>query len=263
MGCSSRQLGCALGGVLYALACAGPPRPPPPKTYALGSARATYRDWREAKSSVCDAEPRWLIDELVAVNGLLRRFLDESDWTGAADFPQTRKSQLDEAQRTLPELLAAHRWSLEQLPRCGFASRGAFPSVRERGLEYVTAASARLEKIPAILEYLGAKSALERWQQDRPGRAAAAKEGCPRTRRKSEAGSLYYAWQDAQGATRWLFCDGTVVHASPSGSYEVTPPELSSRERKRFRQSRYVEAARKLPTSAIDRAPRVPAQPAP
>ena len=63
-----------LGLGVTLLACSAK-HAPPAKHYALGMSRVEYRDYAAAKANPCDAEPRWLADELTAVNGLLARYL--------------------------------------------------------------------------------------------------------------------------------------------------------------------------------------------
>ena len=67
-------------GTIALSACAAKQVAPMQK-YTLGMGRAEYRDYGGARA-LCEAEPRWLADELSSVNGLLARFLSSTEQAG-------------------------------------------------------------------------------------------------------------------------------------------------------------------------------------
>ncbi len=242
-------------------ACVTPPKPPPLKDFALGMSRASYRDYRGAEVGICDSEPRWLLDELASVNSMLDRFLEATATPPGEEWTDEQLKMLEEAAKSLPEVLEVHEANLKRLGRCDFADSHAFPTLRERGLAYVSEARARVAQAPDLIAYVRAKDALERWKDERPRLQLAAKEGCPSRPRVGDA-DLYFAYEDEQGQTIWLFCDGAIARASRGGAPELFPPaNLGAYQRRRFKSRPYLEAVRSFPKTAIHRPPDVPEPP--
>jgi hypothetical protein len=221
-------------------------------------ARAEYRDYTGARDDLCDVEPRWLVDELSSVNGLLARFLAS---TKEAVNPQALQhaehlALLQEATRTLGPVMEIHRKNLEALSECGFRKTGAFPDIAQRGTELLERSKARLADASTALAAAELLKAQQRWAEEAPAREAAARETwCP-ARPKPGQGELYFARQYPNGRTEWLFCDGAMVEEAAGGEPRFVPPEwLSSRERRRLQPQRYLEAAKAWPASEIDRQP--------
>ncbi|WP_240359146.1 hypothetical protein [Pyxidicoccus trucidator] len=244
-------MGVALG------ACAARPAPPVQR-YVLGMSRAEYRDYRETKASPCDAEPRWLADELTTVNGLLSRFLRETEQLPAVDAPEhaSRLALLQEATRTLPPLLEVHRGTLRSLEECGFRRSGAFPEISQRGVELVEATRARLAQAPAALEAAALHEARRQWKEEAPNREASARgTWCPAAPKVGQP-DVYYARQEADGRIEWRFCDGHRVERAAGGEPQLIEPEgLTRRERRLIQPRRYLEAAGNFPTEEVDRQP--------
>ncbi|MFP2898819.1 hypothetical protein [Corallococcus sp. 4LFB] len=115
---------------------------PPVQRYALGMSRAEYRDYAGAKASPCDAEPRWFQDELTAVNGLLARFIKETEQAMDPKALEHAKqlALLEEGLRTLPPVLKVHEANLQALKACDFRRAGAFPDLAQRGATLLTEA---------------------------------------------------------------------------------------------------------------------------
>ncbi|MFP2912610.1 hypothetical protein ACLESD_47875, partial [Pyxidicoccus sp. 3LFB2] len=222
-----------LMGVGVALgACAARPAPPVQR-YVLGMSRAEYRDYRGTKVTPCDAEPRWLADELTTVNGLLSRFLRETEQLPAVDAPEhgARVALLQEATRTLPPLLEVHGGTLRGLEQCGFRRSGAFPEIAQRGAELVAATKARLAQAPAALEAAALNEARRQWKEQAPQREATARgTWCPDPPKVGQP-DVYYAREEADGRTAWRFCDGHRVERAPGGEPQLIEPEgLTRRE---------------------------------
>lgn len=238
-------------------ACASRPAPPM-KNYVLGMARADYRDYAGAKANPCDAEPRWLADELTAVNGLLARFLRETE---AAHRPEALEHEqqlalLQEATRTLPPVLDVHQGTLAGLERCDFRRSGAFPEIARRGAELLTASRTRLTEAPKALEVAKRKEAVRRWKEEAPAREASARGSwCPE---KPQVGQpvLYYVRMDVDGRTVSHFCDGHRVEQAAGGEPQLVEPEgLTRAMRRRVQSKSYLEAAGNFPPEEMDRHP--------
>jgi len=238
-------------------ACAGS-QAVPLQRYSLGMARAEYRDYSGARADLCDVEPRWLVDELSSVNGLLARFLASTK--EAADPKSLQHAEhlalLQEATRSLSPVIEIHRKNLAALRECDFRQTGAFAEIARRGTELLELSKARLAEASVALAAAELLRAQQRWAEEAPAREAAAKATwCPRNPKLGQ-GELYFARQYPNGRTEWLFCDGVMVEASAGGEPELVTPEwLSSRERRRIQPQRYLEAAKAYPASEIDRQP--------
>jgi len=254
MNFSSRKL--CIGGLSLALGACAARQVAPVQQYSLGMARAEYRDYTGAKVNICDSEPRWLSDELSAVNGLLARFLSSTEQAkdpGAVEHAQ-HVALLKEASGSLGKVLDVHQTNLEAARACDFAKSGAFPELGRRGLELVELSRARLAESSKLLAVEDAK---RKWLNEAPQREQTARQTwCAKN---PEVGStdLYYARRYADGRTEWLFCDGHVVQSAAGGGEPtlVSPEGLSARERRKVRPPRYIEAARGYPQEEIDKQP--------
>ncbi|MCP3105115.1 hypothetical protein LZ198_40235 [Myxococcus sp. K15C18031901] len=244
-----------LGGALSA--CAARPAPPV-MHYSLGMSRADYRDYTRGKASPCDAEPRWLSDELSAVNGLLSRFLDGTEKAADLDAPEQGQqlTLLEEASRTLPPLLDVHEGNLRGLARCKFRDTGAFPELSRRGTELVGSARERLAGTQAAVAASALKATQDAWKEGARERESTARgTWCTANPKVGEA-SVFYARQNLEGVTEWRFCDGSRVEQRPDAEPSFVEPEgVSARDRRRIQPPRYLQAAKEFPAEEIDRAP--------
>lgn len=235
----------------------------PVKQYALAGGRAEYRDYAEARASICDSEPRWLMDELSGMNGLLARFMsstEQASTPGAAE--QARQLELlKEAAGSLRKVLDVHQSNLKALRECGFARSGAFAELGRRGLELVEMSRSRLAEAD---EAKKVEAAQLKWKEEAPQREQTARQTwCAK---EPEVGStdLFYARRFADGRTEWLFCDGHRVQAASGGGEPtlVSPEGLSAKDRRKVKPARYLDAARGYPAEEIDKQPSEPAAPA-
>jgi len=245
-------------GALFASACViTPPTPPPARMFELGSNRTSYRDFREATdSTICDSEPRWLVDELTNVNGVLSRFLKTTDPSQARTWTPEQRSLAIEGRAELPAFVEIHVSNLRALKNCSIANWQSLPMLRERGLELSAAVTERLPQISQVLEYVDAQVVLESWQDDFAKRRQDAQStGC--TSRDSDR--IYYAESSPDGSeTRWFFCDGARVTRKVGGEPDFSPPD----RRGRVRSSDYVRQAREFPEDQVVASPALPPIPA-
>ncbi|HEY0093754.1 MAG TPA: hypothetical protein VGB96_05495 [Archangium sp.] len=228
----------------------------PVQSYSLGLSRAGYRDYAAARLNICDAEPRFLTDELSAMNGLMEGFLSSTEQAKNPNSVDHGRHMelLKEASGSLGKVLDVHQANLQALRRCGFAKSGAFPQLGQRGQELVEQSRARLTEAG---EMLALQEAQVKWKQEAPQREQTARQTwCA----NAEVGStdVYYARQFADGRTEWLFCDGHVVQSPPAAGGEptlVSPEGLSPKDRRKVKPPKYLEAAKAYPMEEVDKQP--------
>ncbi|HEX8820577.1 MAG TPA: hypothetical protein VF794_11675 [Archangium sp.] len=245
-----------VGGLGLALAACAPKRVAPVQNYSLGLSRAGYRDYAAAKANICDAEPRWLTDELSAMNGLMEGFLSSTEQAKNPNSVDHGRHMelLKEASGSLGKVLDVHQANLRALQKCGFAKSGAFPQLGQRGQELVEQSRTRLTEGG---ELLALQEAQRKWQEEAPQREQTARQTwCAKT----EVGStdVFYARQFADGRTEWLFCDGHVVQSAAAAGSEptlVSPEGLSAKDRRKVKPPKYLEAARGYPPEEVDKQP--------
>lgn len=236
--------------------CFAPRRPPPMKTVKLAGWRASYRAYGSGGAGICDAEQRWLIDELSSVNGMLGSFLERAEESRPTDPALQRL--LSEATEVLPTVLDEHARNLERLRSCGFASRGGFPALAQRGTKLVADIRALLENAPAELAYAKAVAALEAFRRDLPKMELDARRTCPNDR----STELYFASEGEDGTRTWRFCDGARVLGRPGEPMAVLePPNMTRAQRRRFKESTYLDAANAFPRARLVSPPSVPPPP--
>ncbi|HSP79950.1 MAG TPA: hypothetical protein VLQ93_15565 [Myxococcaceae bacterium] len=250
-----------LGGLCVALGgCAAAKKQTVPvQRYSLGLARADYRDYAGARANICDAEPRWLTDELSAVNGLMARFLSSTEQAldpEAVEHDQHLET-LKQANETLGPVLDVHAANLRSMKACGFATKGAFPELSRRGNELLERARTRLAEAPQAIAASELKEKQRLWVEEAPLREQTARQTWCAKRPEVGNTDLYFARQYTNGRTEWLFCDGHVVEVAATGGEPVliSPSGLSWRERRRVKPPRYLEAARNYPLEEIERMP--------
>lgn len=214
-----------------------------PIDYRLGDWKITYRAYAPA-STICEAEPQWLYDELEQVNGMLDAFLVHGTTRGGA-WGDQHLPLLAQAVKTLPPLVAVHEANLGALERCAFSRSGLYPKLLERGLKLVKEAHLELDKMPELVRFARHRGEVERWDKDRAAKQERAKETCPPEAAKP---IVYFAWQDEYGTRVWQFCDGVVVRAPVRKPFEVEPAATKQ-------APSYVQAARSYPELAILKAP--------
>lgn len=235
-------------------------KPPPLQSYELGIWRASYRDYEAAKQSICSAEPRWLQDEISAVNGVLNRWLERTNHGFDAEWPTADMDLLVKGANTLPAVIEVHEKNLNAMQNCRFGDDRGFPAMIKWGRDYVERARARIQEAPAIREFVVAKTALELWRTERPRREIVAKNRCP-DRVRAGSAQIYYAWETEDGQMRYLFCDGARV-VTKAGTLEFEAPTgLSRREKRRVKARNYLQAAQNWPRGSIDIPPDLPERP--
>lgn len=233
-------------------ACGAHRTPMKPTTVSIAGGRATFRDYRSDPARVCTAEPRWLLDELTAVNGMLRRFViaTEGDQLG---FKQRRL--LEEGAEVLPPVLEAHEVSLQQLDRCAFGKQGGFVAAVQFGKDRLREVRTLLEEAPQRIARAEAVEALKRWRREIPRMQLQAQAGCDRRNPRR----IYFAWEQENGTRVFSFCDGASVTQRDGDRPLWLPPEgAPTRGRWAPKEKNYLEAVKSYALDMISRPPRVP-----
>lgn len=231
---------------------------PPLNRLELSGGVATWRAYGAAdQAAICDAEPRFLLDELASVNGALTRFLDATatpEGTAPKDaWPDEKIERFEDGLAALPELLTQHEANARQASACAFAKTGGYPRLLERARKLVKDARERLDVVPKEIARARAARALEQWRRERLDAQEAARRECPA---KSFSPVLYFAFTDEHGVTQWLFCDGASVTQAGQGepTFEAAPTELV-KGRRAPKPAAYLAAAKKHPAESINKAP--------
>lgn len=217
-----------------------------PEAFDFAGGRATVRDF--PGGAICEAEPRFLLDELSSVNGLLSRFLKE-----AAGTPWTDPAiaLAEEAGTRLPPLLELHGRSIAGARRCEFAAHGAWPALLVRGLALIDQTQERLQSAPVEIRALRQAQALETWRASRLAQQESARRACPP---RSPGPVIYFAWREGPVFT-WLFCDGAQItrDGKQRPQLERAPEELG--RQRRPAEGAYLSAMGRFPAAAVMAAP--------
>lgn len=232
--------------------CATTGTPLKPQEVEIAGGRATYRDYRSDPGRLCNAEHRWLLDELVAVNSVLRRF---ADGVGDGELGRRQRELLEEGARELPEVLAAHEVSLNQVDRCSFANRGGFTAARDAGRQYLAEVKALLASAPERVARAEAVEQLRAWRTNLPRMQQEAQAGCDRRNPRR----IYFAWEQENGTRNFAFCDGASVTQRDGDKPLWLPPENApTRGRNAPKERDYLKVMEAYSVEHISRPPRVP-----
>lgn len=243
---------------VLATGCRTPKPAPSLNRLELSGGVATWRAYGNPdKASICEAEPRFLLDELASVNGALTRFLDSTETpkdTAPKDaWPDEKIDQFEEGLKALPDLLTQHEANVKQAADCAFAKTGGYPLLLKRSRELAKDARGRLDTVPNEIAQARAARALEKWQRERLDAQEGARRGCPS--KPSTAPQVYFAFTDERGTTEWLFCDGALVRQEGGEpAFEPAPAEIWKGKRAP-KPAAYLAAAKKYPAESISKAP--------
>jgi len=236
--------------LLLGLACAHS-EPPALTTRQLAGGAVTFRPWGGA--GICDAEPRFLLDELSAVNGGLSRWLDRARGDTPEVWSESRIAEVNAQSKVLGELVREHTVNLEAVARCGFAGTPAFVYVRSRGVELLETVAARARELDTVHARARAARAHAAWARGLDAEREAARRECPA---RSAVPRVFFAWRNDEGVTRWLFCDGVSVEQPLNGGPVVLqPPGGSAKVKARFGEAQYLDAARGYPAGRVSTPP--------
>jgi hypothetical protein len=213
--------------------------------FDFGGVRATVRAF--PGDAICEAEPRFLLDELSSVNGLLSRFLGTAPSRADAEWTDPALALVEEAVERLPALVQLHQRNLDSLGRCEFATQGAWPPLVVRGRELLERTRALLAAAPDLLQTVRNARALADWRRERLVQQQSARRTCPV---RLGSAIIYFAWREA-GRTTWLFCDGAEVHREGDGKPRLEGAAVEFTRGRRPSEATYFTAVGRYPASAV------------
>lgn len=257
---SARQVTLPALMLLGAMGCAHRAAVPAPPTTEVkfAGARAIYRTY-QASHNMCDAEPRWLADELSSVNALFSRYLRSTEKTAEDEWTSREVALLREAPAVLEPLLDLHARQLRAVRKCSFSRKAVFHDVLTMGAEVMPQVRAQLVATAGLAEYLDARRALRDWRERVKLERSEFASFCePRSH------EIYFAYEDEAGVRRIYFCDdGQVTYPAGSQTPEITVPDrLATRAALRRRyETLYVKKAKALPQGEVRVAPSLPPAP--
>lgn len=219
-------------------------------SFDFAGVRATMRDF--PSGAICEAEPRFLLDELSSMNGLLGRFLkDVPGGAGEDAWPDPAIALAEEGVSRLPPVLELHARSLAGAARCEFSANGAWPTLIARGRTLVHDVRDRLESAPEQIHRVRQARELAQWHKERLVQQESARRSCPR---RPGGATVSFAWREG-ATTTWIFCDGAQLTRTGQGrpEFEAAPQELLSGRRPS--EAAYQAAAGRYPADAVMTAP--------
>lgn len=217
--------------------------------FDFGGARATVRAF--PGDTICEAEPRFLLDELSSVNGLLGRFVGAAPERADAEWTDSAIALVEEAQDRLPPLLELHQRSLASLRRCAFGVKGAWPGLINRGLALLERTRGVLAAAPGLLKAVRSARALAEWRRERLTQQESARRACPVRLGKA---IIYFAWREG-GRTSWLFCDGAQVTREGNERPRLEGSALEFTRGRRPSEAAYFTAVGRYPAAAVSAPP--------
>jgi hypothetical protein len=219
----------------------------------LGETKLEYRDYSLVRGSLCDVDPRLLANELKKINEVLEQFVSSTEASVKPEATAEQVELLREGSTALKPVVEAHGKNIAGLRSCGL-TQPPFPELAKKGEEVVKSAKDRLAEAPDVLAAADKRFAEARWREESATREANAKQEWCKAGTAVGSGDLYFARQETDGKTQWLFCDGMVVEAAPDGEPSlIIPDSLSKKDRRRIQAARYLEAAKSYPAEEIDR----------
>lgn len=224
--------------------------PPPLTTRQVAGGAVTFRAWGGA--GICEAEPRFLLDELTAVNSALQRWLDRVRGDSPAAWPESRITEATRSTEALADLLREHTLNLEALGGCDFGESAGYPFVRRRGAELVSAVRERTQQLEQVHARARAARALDAWVRGLDAERTAARRSCPP---RAVAPVVFFGWRDEEGVTHWLFCDGASVEQPPNAEPVLLMGAEDGMKRRRFKDEQYLEAAKNFPSGRVSAPP--------
>lgn len=232
---------------------------PVARSLAVGTIKTEYRDYLGYK--VCQMEPKPVGDDLERMNQFLQQFLAASDAARNGSANDAQMAALQAAPKTLKSPLVAQESLTKRVAACKEFQGQPLVESAKKGQALVAEVRARLAELPSLSAQAKAIQAIKAWKEQQEAEQQSEKSNwCPA--KPSKTPEIYYAWEDENGQTEWLFCDGAKVVAGPGDKPpELVPAPESARKPGSPRPppvSTYLSSAQRFPPKEIRRAPRVP-----
>lgn len=241
-------LGAAVSGCAH-----HPPKLPPAQTVTYDGVKAEYRDLTRL-SDPCDVDGAEVASQLESVNALMSHFLELTAPDNQTPWTQAQLDQNKKAKDLIGPAVDAADNSIQALSsRCPFLDPALrLQDAEKRGRELILSARQRLQELPSRIDVQQHRTEVAAWKAGQAGAIQQAHDTwCPPKPRPGKMPDIYYAAQDENGRTAWLFCDGAKVLTSEGGAPQFVPPP----GRRHHPERAYLSSANNFPPDEIKRAP--------
>jgi hypothetical protein len=242
--------------VLLAVGCAHAPPPlPRADTVTVGGEKAQYHDLSKVKE-VCDLTGQQVAGELKSVNTMVTAFLQKTE---PADNGEYTGEQLDVLQQGVDQLghvLDIQEKNVETTSRCrDLEPAKVVDDAQKQARSLVKKARERLDGAPQVITAQRQKLAIEAWKKQQVGAVQNAHDSwCPPKLNPTKMPDIFYAVQDEQGRTSWLFCDGSKV-VGAGEALELIPPANTPKHKLHHTEKQYIAETQKYPATEIQKPP--------
>jgi hypothetical protein len=230
-----------------------PPKLPPANTTGYDGVKAQYRDLTRLPDP-CDVDGAQVAGELESVNALMSHFLEVTDPKREAPWTADELAQARKAKELLTPAVDAADNDIQVLSsRCPYLNPALrLQDAQKRGRDLIFPTRQRLNEIAGRVEAQQYKADLAKWKAEQVEAVKQAHENwCPPKPNPRKMPDIYYAAQDENGRTTWLFCDGAKVVTSVGGAPELVPPP----GRRHHSERSYLSAANSFLPDEIKRPP--------
>jgi hypothetical protein len=225
------------------------------KTATWGGVKAEYTDLTRLEDP-CDVPGEQIASQLESDNALISAFLEKTNLPKTGTWTQAQIDEAKRAQEVVTPVVDAADNSIQALSsHCPFLP----PAIRlqdaqKRGRDLIFPARQRLMEIPKQIAKQQHALDVAKWKEAQTAAIQQAHDTwCPPKPRPRKMPDIYYAAQDENGRTAWLFCDGAKVITSEGGAPEYIPAP----GRRYHRPAAYLSSATNFPTDEIKHAPKM------
>ncbi len=227
---------------------------PATKQVSVGNLRTDYRDYVGFK--VCQLEPQPVAEDITRMNDFLRRVLDAAQAAKGGSGTEEQYALLQAAPKALKGPLASHESLVKRVPACKEFQGQPVVEAAQKGQQLVADAKQTLGQAGDLVASAKASQELKAWHEKQETEQLSERANwCPA--KPSKTPEIYFAWEDENGVTEWLFCDGSKVVSNQGKPPEfMASPDLAKKPGKPPAASTYLTSAQKYPATEIRRAPK-------
>ncbi|MDP3156128.1 MAG: hypothetical protein Q8N23_25865 [Archangium sp.] len=225
---------------------------PPEAMVSLGRLQAPWRPWAQV-DDLCAIDPKKFTEEQQAMTALLVQWLGQTSAPADGAWDDEHVALLEEGVRVLPGPLQAQQASLKKAASAGCRFEGLGPATEFNGQGL-----RRVEEGPELARQVKGRLALAKWKEARPAAQANAKAASCGTKMKPPAPILYFAAEDENARLEWLFCDGSMVVATPGNTPSWVAAPTAKKTKKEPDPKVWLDVAAKFPPGNVSRAPKLP-----